>query len=143
MFNKSILFIAILFSCLTIGCSNTNSKPLAINFSKDSAQIEITNINEAGLFQLKNNLKTDSSYQKLVSVLQTPADDDSTSMEMEWQGKLDLKGDTLLFIPKKPFEKNKLYLVETMINVQFAKSSEIVKSDVGHQVKPQQKYLTR
>lgn len=143
MFNKVKFLIASSFLGLLIACSSTNSKPLSIEFSSDSSKIIIKNINEAGLFKLKSNIKTDSSYQKIVSVLQTPAEDDSTSMEIEYPGNLDMIGDSLVFTPKMPFVKGKLYLVESIMNTQFAKGEEIIKSDVGHMVKAQQKFLKR
>ncbi|RZL44378.1 MAG: hypothetical protein EOP00_20070 [Pedobacter sp.] len=143
MFKLIKILISLNLIWLWVGCGSTNSKPLSIEFSSDSSKIIIKNINEAGLFQIKSNLKADTAYQKLVSVLQTPAEDDSTSMEIEWPGKLDIIGDSLLFTPEKPFDKGKLYIVEAMLNVQFAKSEEIVKSDVGHTLKSQQKILKR
>ena len=124
-------------------CNTTNNKPLIIAFSPDSTQIVVKDINEAGLFQLKTNLNTDSAYQKLVTVLQTPADDDSTGMEIEWKGKLSLKGNELLFTPNLPFVKGKTYLVETMLNTQFASGEDILKDQVGTQIKPQQQTLKR
>lgn len=126
-----------------LSCSQTNTKPLLIAFSSDSSQIVIKDINEAGLFQLKTNINKDSSYQNLVTVLQTPNDDDSISMEIEWQGKLSLKFNELLFTPNQPFVKGKTYLVETIINSQFASGKDIIKGKVGTQIKPQQQILKR
>lgn len=126
-----------------LSCSQTNSKPLLIAFSSDSSQIVIKDINEAGLFQLKTNINTDSSYQHLVTVLQTPDDDDSTSMEVEWQGKLSLKSNELLFTPNFPFVKGKTYVVETILNSQFASGADVIKAEVGTRIKPQQQILKR
>ena len=128
---------------LLIACDSTNNKPLSIGFSSDSTKIIIKDINEAGLYQQKSNLKTDTVYQKIVSVLQTPGDDDTTSMEIDWPGKLAIVGDSLIFSPVKPFVKGRFYLVQTVINAQFAKSEEIIKTDVGHYVKPQQQLLRK
>lgn len=139
MFKYIVLFI--LVCCF--GCSTSNSEPISICFSADSNKILISNIDPAGLYQIKNNIKTDTMYQKLVSVLQTPAEDDSVSMEMDWPGTLSVAGDSLVFIPNKPFVKGKNYLVETMINSKFASGADILKSDVGHSLKPQQKTLIR
>ncbi|MFD0940110.1 hypothetical protein [Pedobacter boryungensis] len=137
------LKLSIWLLCLTLISCNTNSKPLSIHFSKDSSAVVISNIEPAGLLQLKNNINTDTAYQNLVSVLQTPADDDSTSMEVEWPGKLSITGDSLVFTPANPFIKGKSYLVETMLNTQFARGKEIIKSEVGHKVKAQQQILRR
>lgn len=129
--------------CVLFSCNTANNKPLVISFSSDSLQIVVKDINEAGLFQIRSHIDTDSAYQKLVTVLQTPADDDSTSMEIEWKGKLSLKGDELLFTPNSPFVKGKTYLVETILNSQFASGEDMIKDNVGTQIKPQQQTLKR
>ncbi|TCC93542.1 hypothetical protein EZ428_01870 [Pedobacter frigiditerrae] len=140
---KYIKFLAVVICAALIACNATNSKPLSIRFSSDSNSIIIANINEAGLYQLKANINTDSNYQKLVSVLRTPAEDDSTSMEIEWPGKLSVAGDSLIFTPNFPFERKKVYLVETILNAHFASGKEIIKSKVGFKVKAQQQILQR
>lgn len=142
MFKKIKLFYVVFCVFLT-ACTSTKNKPLSIHFSTDSARIIISDIEPAGLFQLKKYMATDSAYQTLVSVLQTPAENDSVSMEMEWPGKLTVEGDSLLFTPNQPFTKGKNYLVETMINVEFASGKDIVRSEVGHHLKAQQKMLER
>lgn len=140
---KYIKVLGFVICIASFGCNATNNKPLSIRFSSDSNKIIISNINEAGLYQIKANINTDSSYQKLVSVLQTPADEDSTSMEIEWPGKLNVVGDSLVFVPNLPFVRSKVYLVETILNAQFASGKDIVKSRVGFKVRAQQKLLKR
>ena len=142
MFKYTKLLLVII-SLILLSCDTTNNKPLLINFSADSTKIVIANIDPVGLAQLKNNLKTDSMYQKLVSVLQTPADDNSTNMEIEWPGKLSMQGDSLIFMPDSAFKKGKTYLVETILNAKFASGKEILRSEVGHRIKAQQKTLRR
>jgi hypothetical protein len=138
------LKVLIVFGCFfLIACTSTKNKPLSIEFSSDSNKIVIKNINEAGLYQLKINLNTDSTYQKLVAVLQTPSDKDSTTVEVELPGMLSMQGDSLLFTPNTSFIKGKTYLVETFINTEFASGKDIIHSDVGHSVKPIQKTLKR
>lgn len=133
-----------MFSCVFLAaCNGTTNNPFAIKFSADSSKIVISGIDEAALLQLQNHLSSDTSYQQLVSVLQTPMDDDSTSMEMEWPGKLSLKQKDLIFTPTQPFVKGKSYLVETIINAQFASAKDIVKSQIDHKVKSQQQLLKR
>jgi flagellar capping protein FliD len=140
---KYIKILSFVVCVALAACNSTNSKPLSIRFSSDSSKIIISAINEAGLYQLKANINTDSNYQKLVSVLQTPAEDDSTSMEVEWPGNLSVAGDSLIFTPTLPFEKKKEYLVETILNAQFASGKDIIKSKVGFKVKAQQQILQR
>lgn len=136
------LLVSILFFAL-YSCNVKNSKPLQILFSKDSSQIVLQDISEAGLFQLKTHLNTDSAYQQLVVVLETPSDNDSTSMEIQLKGKLSLNENQLIFTPNLPFVKGKTYLVETIINTQFASGEDIIKGKVGNHIKPQQKTLIR
>ncbi|WP_379087194.1 hypothetical protein [Pedobacter sp. UC225_65] len=135
--------LIILFSSFLVACSPTNNKPVSIHFSTDSNTIVISDLNGASLLQLKNNINTDSSYQHLVSVLQTPVDDDSTTMEMDWPGKLSVANNQLIFTPQMPFVKGKTYLVETMVTAEFASGKDIIKSKVGYKVKPQQQLLKR
>ena len=136
------LLVSILFFAL-FSCNVKNSKPLLITFSKDSTQIVLKDISEAGLFQLKSHLDSDSAYQNLVVVLETPGDNDSTSMEMELKGKLSLNENQLVFTPEISFKKGKTNLVETIINAQFASGEDIIKDKVGNHIKPQQKTLLR
>ncbi|MEE1946262.1 hypothetical protein VRU48_14150 [Pedobacter sp. KR3-3] len=143
MRNKITFFGAICLGLALLGCGNTESRPLSIRFSADSTAIVISDIGETGLFRLKTNLEKDTAYQQLVSVLQTPAEDDSTGMETDWPGKLRMQGDSLWFVPANPFVKGKNYLVETMLNTQFASGGDIVRAKVGHTVKPQQQILVR
>lgn len=129
--------------CLLFSCNTENNKPLVISFSSDSSQIVVKDIHEVELFQIRSHIDTDSAYQKLVTVLQTPAEDDSTSMETEWPGKLTIAKDHLLFTPNVPFVKGKTYLVETILNTEFASGEDIVKGRMNVQIKPQQQILKR
>lgn len=140
---KYIKIAALLYCLCLVACTTANYTPININFAADSNSIIISNIEKAGLFKLKANLQIDTTYQNLVSVLQTPAEDDSTSIEKVWPGRLSLQGDSLVFTPDTPFVKGKYYLVETMLNTKFATSREIVTADVGHALKPKQQLLKR
>jgi hypothetical protein len=139
-------FIKIFFVATWIfllSCNTTTKKSVLIDFSADSSAIIVSNINNDGLLHLKKGLKTDTIYQKIVTVLETPSDEDSTGMEIEWPGKLTMQGDHLIFTPDSAFKKGKHYLVETIINSEFATTEEILKSNVGHKVRPQQKILEK
>ena len=58
-------------------------------------------------------------------------------------GKVKIEGDKVLFIPEKPFEKGKAYVVHTSMNSNFGGAKEILKGKVNYQIKPQQKTLRR
>lgn len=144
MINRVLKFVYI-FTCLCLcfSCKNTDNKSLQIKFSKDSSSILISNIEAAALLQLKNNIKTDTSYQKLVSVLETPADDDSVSMEREWPGKLGMIDDNVVFVPDTPFLKGKTYLVETKLNMSFGNIEQMIKGNVRVKMNFRQQILKR
>ena len=82
-------------------------------------------------------------YQKLVSVLETPADDDSVSMEREWPGKLSMKEDNVVFMPDTPFLKGKTYLIETQLNMSFGDIEQMIKSKSRTTMRFQQQLLKR
>ncbi|MEJ5993633.1 hypothetical protein WG904_04305 [Pedobacter sp. Du54] len=137
------LFTVIFCVFLCYSCSKHENNPLSIKFSADSATIVVSNIDAAALLKLKNNIKTDTTYQKLVSVLLTPADDDSTSMEREWPGKLSMKEDSVVFKPDSPFLKGKIYLVETKLNMSFGDVEQMIKGNVRARMNFQQQVLKR
>ncbi len=136
-------FLAIICITLCWSCSTADNNSLEIKFSADSSSILISKIEAAALLQLKNNIKTDTSYQKLVSVLETPADDDSVTMEREWPGKLTMKEDNVVFTPDSPFLKGKTYLVETQLNMSFGDIEKMIKSQSRTTMTFQQHVLKR
>lgn len=144
MFKDIIKIVSISFCfSISLSCKSTENKALEIKFSKDSSTILISNIEPSSLLQLKNNLATDTSYQKLVAVLETPAENDSVSMEREWPGRLALIDDDIVFIPDSPFLKGKVYLVETVLGMKFASAVDVIRSEVGRVSKKQQIVLSR
>lgn len=128
---------------MLFACNTTNNKSLLIKFSPDSTSILISNIDPVGLLQLKNNINTDTMYQKLVTVLITPSDDDSLTIEKEWPGGLSMKGNELEFKPDSPFVKGKSYLVSTMLNASFGSVEEIIKGQMGTSLNAQEQVLKR
>lgn len=124
-------------------CNSSSNRVVNIKFSADSSTIIVSNIEAAALLQLKNNIKTDTMYQKLVSVLATPADDDSLSMEREWLGKLTMKSDEVVFTPDSPFLKGKTYLVQTQLNMSFADIEQVLKGQMRTTMNFQQQTLKR
>ena len=137
------LFLAIICIFLCLSCNTTDNKALAIKFSADSSAIIVSNIEAAAVLHLKNSIKTDTSYQKLVSVLETPADDDSTSMERNWPGKLVMKEDNVVFKPDSPFLEGKTYLVATQLNMSFGDIEQMIKGNVRARMNFHQQVLKR
>lgn len=125
-------------------CSPANNKPLLIDFSADSSAIVFDNIDRAGLLQLQNESSgTDSALNGLVSVLQTPSDQDSTLKELPIEGRVVVTDTNLVFIPKMPFVKGRDYLVMTHLNARFGSVKEMLKNELKPGVRAQQQLLTR
>jgi len=61
----------------------------------------------------------------------------------EVPGKVNIQDDKIRFVPLKPFQRGKSYVVSTPLNVTFGGAEEIFKGKVSYQVKPQQKTLKR
>jgi hypothetical protein len=142
MFKSKLPIFFVLFS-LFLACTAKEHALLSIRFSADSSAILFSNIEPAGVLQLKSNLKTDTLYQKIVSVLETPADDDSTSMERVWPGKLSMQGEALIFTPESPFIKGKTYLVETQLNMSFGDVEQVIQGKMSKTMNFQQQLLKR
>ncbi|RZK41261.1 MAG: hypothetical protein EOO90_11840 [Pedobacter sp.] len=137
-------FFSVLILCVSLfACSSPESNRLSIDFSRDSSAIEISNIESAALLQIKNNITSDSAYQKLVSVLEIPGDSDTAGVEREFYGKLTVVNNQMVFIPNIAFVKGRDYLVETIINTQFASVGDVVGANVGQQLKREFKTLKR
>jgi len=144
MFNNTLKLASLIICiCGCLSCKDTESKLLQIKFSADRSTILISNIEPAALLQVKNNINTDTMYQKLVSVLETPGDDDSISIEREWPGKLTVKEDRVVFSPDSPFLKGKTYLVETQLNMSFATIEQMMKGKMRTTIRFQQQLLKR
>jgi len=137
------VFLAFCAISCVFACTSTNSKPLLIGFSADSSSIVFGSINEAGLLQLKNTPASDSVFNNLISVLQTPSEKDTTIKELPIEGQVSIKGDEVVFVPEKPFTKGRDYLVITYLNARFGNAEDIMKGELSYGVKPMQKLLTR
>ncbi|KIO74987.1 hypothetical protein TH53_23340 [Pedobacter lusitanus] len=129
-------------ACL-MSCSLANNKPLSIRFSADSSAIVFSEIDPAGLWQIKNGLNTDTVHTDLVAVLETPADEDTSGMEHPVAGKLEVTDSTLVFKPEKSFVRGKNYLIVSFMNTNFAGTSKLIRGKLDHSVKPQQVMLKR
>jgi hypothetical protein len=124
-------------------CSSANNKPLSIGFSRDSSTILVTNIDAAGLHQLKTMGTPDSLEQAVVTVLDTPSDEDSSSQEQQVPGKIRIVNDVLEFKPSRPFQKGRQYLVTSYLNVRFGNIQSAFKGTMHNGVKPNQQLLKR
>jgi hypothetical protein len=137
-------FGGFLFVIFLFACSSANNKPLLIAFSRDSSVIVFDNIDRAGLLQLQNkSFGADSTLNGLVSVLQTPSDQDSTLTELPIEGRVVATDRNLVFIPKTPFVKGREYLVVTHLNARFGSVKELLKNELKPGVRAHQQLLTR
>ena len=141
---KNLLKSALLiFMAGFLGCSSSNSKPLSIEFSKDSTKILISNIDKPGLLKLQELKPQDSIFSDLVAVLQTPSEKDSTIREELVSGNYAVSDSSIVFSPTQPFVKGREYLVITHINAKFGDAEQVAKGQLSLGVKPVQKSLVR
>ncbi|MBB6273483.1 hypothetical protein HDF26_003943 [Pedobacter cryoconitis] len=129
-------------ACL-MSCSLANNKPLSIQFSPDSTSIVFSDIDPAGLWQLKNRPGIDTAHADVVSVSEVSPDDDIADMEHDVAGKLEITDSNLVFKPQKSFISGKKYLVISYMNVKFATNKKIISGQLNHSVMPQQVVLKR
>jgi len=133
--NKSLSKIGVVTSiCMSLSCTSSNNKPVIIDFSADSSAIILSDIHPVGLLQLKNSKASATTRMNWVSVTVNGAG---------VPGKVNIQDNKLLFIPEKPFEKGKNYVVSTPLNSNFGGAKEILKGKINYKIKPQQKTLQR
>jgi len=139
MFSKITLFAA---CCLFFtSCSFNRGEDLSITFSADSSKIVFAGIEETNLYQLKQALNNNSINANLVNVVQI--DDDFPDKDKDIDGKLSVVGNDLLFTPDSALIKGRKYLIRTVLQSSFGKTSDILKSDLGHNIKWKEKILQR
>lgn len=125
-----------------LSCSNANNGPI-IKFSADSNSIVIKNIDEASLFRVKDAYRINADSINFISVLLIPGETDRLQTEEDVLGKTNLRGDSIVFVPEKPFLKGKRYLIESYVGVKFADGSKLLKGTIKHRLEPQQQVLKR
>lgn len=128
--------------CL-LACSSANNKPLLIGFSADSSAIVFNHIDQSGLLQLQTGQNADSLLHQLVSVLETPSENDAALKESPVEGRFKLSDTNLVFIPARPFVRGRDYLVITHLNTRFGQLKDVVNGGLNNRVKPVSKLLTR
>lgn len=130
--------VALLFSC-----SHANNKPLLIGFSSDSTSIVFQHIDQPGLLQLQSLKDSSSTFNNLVSVVESPSEGDTTFKERAVEGRFELTDSNLVFIPVQPFLKGRDYLVITHLNARFGELKDLLNAGLRPRVKPLQKVLAR
>lgn len=141
---RYLKLIIILIIGSNFGCHfSTAEKALQIAFTADSTAIFISGMDDAGKMRVKEYLQEQQGAESLISVVQLVADDDSTGMEVVYPGALEMKGDSLLFLPGQPFVKGKSYQVETIIGSSFGSTADVLKGDMSRQPKQQTVVLNR
>lgn len=140
---KNIVKLSAIVLLSVSACSSSNSKPLLIEFSADSSNIEFNNVDPAGLLQLKNLSASDPTLHELISVLQTPSEKDTVVKEIPVEGMVVVTDSNIVFKPQQPFVKNRNYLVITHLNARFGNLQKVMKSEMARSVQPLQKLLIR
>nr|WP_162988720.1 hypothetical protein [Pedobacter schmidteae] len=114
-----------------------------IDFSADSSAIVFSHIEQAGLLQLQQLNKNDTALHRLIAVLQSPSEQDTTLKEAPVEGKILVTDSCLVFVPLSPLVKGRSYLVITHLNTRFGGAAEILKGELANRLRPVQKLLTR
>lgn len=142
MYSRLLKLAPVLFGiAYLMSCSSANNKPLSIRFSSDSTAIIFSDIDPAGLGLIRNIPGVDTAHADLITVLETNADEDTTGMEHNVPGKLEVTDSTLVFRPDESFISGKNYLVVSYMNAKFASTEKIISGRLNHSVKPQQVVL--
>lgn len=135
--------LVLLLAVFLFSCSSANNKPIVIRFSPDSTAVIFSDIDPAGLLQVKNAPGIDTGYNRILSVMETPSDDDSVSVEKPLPGKVRVTDSTVVFEPLTPFVPGKSYRVVSYMNVKFAGASMIWSGKLNQGVKSNQVLLKR
>lgn len=114
-----------------------------IEFSSDSAAVVFSHIDQSGLLHLQQSGADSDVLKSLVSVLETPTEQDTAFVERTVNGKFRITDSTLVFIPEYPFVKGRSYLVTTHLNARFGDVKMLLKGDLKSNVQPTAKLLHR
>lgn len=143
MFKSLYKFLTIAAAAVSfISCSGRNKKPI-IKFSGDSACIVIKNLDKVSLLRLKDAYAVNPDSSRLVTVLIKPGNRDHLQDEILVKGKIDLRGDSIIFKPDFPFIKGRDYVVESLIGVEFANAEKLIMGQVKTNLHPQRQTLKR
>jgi len=139
MFSKITLIIA---CCLIFSsCFFSGDKKLDIHFSGDSTKIVLSGIEEANLYQLQKYLSDTAFVETLLNV--QAVGQESQEADSLIKGSLEVVDKALVFTPNQPFSKGTTYVVQTVLNSSFGKTKDILKADLGHTPKLQERRLER
>jgi len=128
--------------CL-ISCSPANNKPILIGFSPDSTAIVFSDIDPAGLLQVRNTPGIDTVYSDVISVIPVSGESDSTATERTLAGKVRITDSTIVFNPSEPFIAGRSYRVISYLNAKFGSASMMLTGKLNSRVKPAQVILKR
>ena len=140
MYKLPLVYVVV--ACL-VSCSSANNKPVLIKFSPDSTAIVFSDIDAAGLLELKNTPGIDSVFSDVISVTEIPAENDSVSMEKPISGKLNVLDRAIVFKPGEQFIRGKRYAVSAYLNTKFGNGSMLVRGKLNGRVQPVRVILER
>lgn len=141
-FSLKLPFLLLLVCCL-IACSLANNKPSQIYFSPDSTKIIFADIDPAGLLKIRNTPGIDTAFTEIMSVLETPGENDSIGREQAITGRIQVMDSIIVFSPTRPFVRGKDYIVISYINSKFADVATLLKGKDHRGVEPHQVTLSR
>lgn len=139
---KVLKYVCLACILMLNACRNKDNNKLEIEFSKDSSAVVVSNVAPGGLYFLAERYKSGDSIH-VISVLETPSDNDSLSREVEINGRTEIHDNSVWFYPSTPFLKNKEYLVSTVLNMYIGSTNDMLKSAANISGKSQEKRLIR
>lgn len=125
-----------------MGCANKDSNKLEISFSNDSSAIVVTHIDNGGLYAIEQD-RQNGDTAILVSVMETPNENDSLSREIILPGRIEIRKQAVWFFPDKPFQRKKSYRVSTQLNLRIGKTEDMLKSTLNTRLQAYEKTLVR
>ena len=113
-------FIFLLTFVMLFGCLNQSNNPtgddIRIDFDRESNALVVSNLDDGFVNALTQEINTDSSLNRLLSVFIKTADEDLQDIEKPLAGKYQINNKSIVFLPDTPFDRGNNYLIEIYLN---------------------------
>ena len=104
-----------LFGCLNQS-NNSTGDNIRIDFDRKSNALVVSNLDDGFVNALTQEINTDSSLNRLLSVFIKTADEDLQDIEKPLAGKYQINNKSIVFLPDTPFDRGNNYLIEIYLN---------------------------
>ena len=110
-----LLTFVMLFGCLNQS-NNSTGDNIRIDFDRKSNALVVSNLDDGFVNALTQEINTDSSLNRLLSVFIKTADEDLQDIEKPLAGKYQINNKSIVFLPDTPFDRGNNYLIEIYLN---------------------------